>query len=184
MPQFEALAPTKKWSAAQLASAVAAAFIDDALIHTPDCGTAAFALPVATATAAPVAVVLEAQAGEIPWRLQSFAAADTLPEPLSGVWPKNHVHHLNQLMVQPHATLDTHAVCKNDDRLKQEMAQAFARVQISPRLAVFAYDPMSDTPLLLIPLAAQVMVITPTGDRSYRALALLTREEARAIAHA
>ena len=182
LDQLRELVPTERMGAAQLAATVAAAFMDKALLYSADGQEAAFALPIATDASTPVAVFLEAQTGIVPWRVKGLVAAETLPIALSGVWPVSHATALNQLVVQPGSALDARSVCAGDEVLEAEIMRVFSRVQIRPRLAVAAFDPMAQASMLLLPLSQGVLAIAPTGERSYRALAILTREEARAIA--
>ena len=182
LEQLEALAPNERWSASVLASAVAAAFMDNALLYAPDGREAAFALPIASAAGVPVAVHLEAREGTVPWRVKGLATAESLPDALKTVWPVSHATALNQIIIQPGSSLDMRSVCEGTEQLRAEAQRVFSRAQIRPRLAVAAFDPIGQAALLLLPLGQEVLAIAPTGERSYRALAILTREEAHAIA--
>ena len=184
LDQLKGLAPSERMTAAQLAAVTAAAFMDNALLYAPDGSEAAFALPIASAMGMPVAVHLEAQEGAVPWRVKGLATAESLPDALRSVWPVSHATALNQVIIQPWSMLDMRSVCASDGQLEAEAMRVFSRAQIRPRLAVAAFDPISQAPLLLLPLSQAVLAISPFGERSYRALAILTREEAHAIAGA
>lgn len=182
LDQLKELAPSERMSVPQLAAAMAAAFMDGALLHSPDDGEAAFALPIASDASTPVAVHLKAQPAAIPWRVKGLVAAQTLPAPLNGVWPVSHVSALDQVIIQPRSMLDVRSVCAGNDRLQAEAMRVFSRAQIRPRVAVSAFDPIAQAPLLLLPLGQEVLAVAPSGELRYRALAVLTREEAHAIA--
>ena len=182
LDQLKELAPSERMSAPQLAAATAAAFMDGALLYAPDGSEAAFALPIASDASTPVAMHLQAQSAAVPWRVKGLVAAETLPEPLNGVWPTSHVSALDQVIIQPRSVLDARSVCAGDEWLEASAQKVFSRAQIRPRVAVVAFDPIAQAPLLLLPIGQEVLAIAPSGEFRYRALAILTREEAHAIA--
>ena len=125
-----------------------------------DGASARFDTGLVTDDGAPIRADLVAGAGDIPWQLAGFSAA----EPAE---PARYVTQLAQMTLDP--------------ALSTPSFSALEEVRRNPRLATPAYDPVANEVRLLVPDNGHALALAPTSD-GYKAVATLELADAYACA--
>ena len=130
------------------------------LIVAEDGSSARFDTSLVTTEGSPISAELSAGAGDIPWQLEGFSAAEP-------VEPVRYVTSLAQMTLDP--ALPAPSFSSREEAVR------------SPRMATPAYDPVANEVRLLVPSDGRALALAVT-ESGYEAVATLALADAYACA--